>query len=71
MKITFTEHDGCFAIELSAETMPEAAALTRFGMNRTDEIRHATAYVNADGSFNASIVFAKSRRANNDVPKRK
>ena len=70
MKIEFSEHDGCFAVDMSAETMEEAAKLARFGMNRTSEIRHCSAYVSAQGEFSASIIFGKSKRANNDIPKR-
>jgi len=71
MKATFGEHDGCFAIDLVAETKEEAAKLVRFGMNRTDEIRHCSARVTAQGEFSAVIVFGKSKRANSEVPRRK
>ena len=71
MKVEFSEHDGCFSIELMAETMEEAAKLVRFGMNRKAEVQHCTTNVNSSGSFEAGIVFGKSKRANNDVPLRK
>ena len=71
MKITFAEHDGCFAFDLIAETMADAAALTRFGMNHTNEIRTAGADVKKDGNFLAFMVIGKHKRANSDVPKRK
>ncbi len=71
MKVECHEYDGCFSIELTAEHMQEAAFLTRFGMNRTEEVRSANTYVNADGQFEASVVFGKSKRSNNDVPRRK
>lgn len=70
MKATLTEHDGCFAIELEAETMQEAALITRAGMNSKKELRSADAYVEANGNFLLSAVLAKSRKANNSVPKR-
>lgn len=71
MKITLTEHDGCFAFDLAAETLPDAALLTRLGMNATKEIRHASTNVSRDGRFEAGVVIAKHKHANNDVPKRK
>ncbi|MGN6555626.1 MAG: hypothetical protein ACTHLW_18110 [Verrucomicrobiota bacterium] len=68
MKAIFLEHEQCFTIEFEAENMQEAALLVRFGMNRTKEIRHASATVTKDGRFDAAIVFGKSKRANNYVP---
>lgn len=71
MKIQFDEHDGCFGINLTAENMVEAAALVRFGMNSTAEIRSCSSSVRQDGSFEADIVFGKHRRHGSEVPKRK
>jgi hypothetical protein len=71
MKINFTEHECCFAFDLEAETMADAATLTRFGMNRTDNIRHASTNVSKEGKFESGLVIAKNKRANSDVPKRK
>lgn len=70
MKITFIEYEGSFSIELSAETMEEAAKLSRFGMNRTSEVRYCSTNVYEDGRFEAIAVFAKSKRANCNIPKR-
>ncbi len=71
MKVQFIETDGCFSIDLTAETMQEAAALVRFGMNRTDEIRHGSTIASREGEFSTAVVFGKNKRANNDVPKRR
>lgn len=71
MKVDVVEQDGCFAITLSAENPVEMARLVRFGMNRTDKINSASTDVFADGSFTCHLVFAKSKRANSYVPKRK
>lgn len=70
MKITAKEHDGCFSFDISAETLAEAALLVRFGMNRT-KLRTSDSNARADGTFDASLVFGKSRRADSDVPKRR
>ncbi len=71
MKITFTEYDGCFCFDLEAETMADAATLTRFGMNHKAEIRAAATNVLKDGKFEAGVVIPKHKHANSDVPKRK
>lgn len=72
MKATLTEYYGCFSIELEAETLAEAAIITRAGMNSTKELRSLDAYVGAqDGTFVLSTVLAKSKKANGNVPKRK
>jgi len=70
MNITFAEHDGCFSFELEATNMAEAAFLVRFGMNRTKEVRHASAEVWKTGSFTAILTFGKSKKANSNVPTR-
>lgn len=71
MKIIFTEYDGCFALDLEAENQKDAALLTRMGMNAREKLNHLSVAVRQDGQFSASIVFAKSRRANNIVVRRK
>lgn len=59
------EHDGCFSFELKAETMEDAAALTRFGLNKTKDIRHQSIGVHKDGTFTGSVVIGKKRNSNN------
>lgn len=71
MKIIFNEYDGCFALDLEAENKQEAALLTRMGMNARDKINHFSVAVSQAGEFSASVVFAKSKRANNIVVRRK
>lgn len=71
MKVTLIENDGCFAINLVAENMEEAAKLVRFGMNRTDEIRSASTSVYGAGGFESHLVFGKHKRSDSSVPKRK
>ena len=69
MKVQLQEFDGCFDFEMQAENIEEAAALVRFGMNRT-KIRTCAADVFRDGKFSASLVFGKNARAGSSVPKR-
>lgn len=71
MKITLFENDGCFGLDFSAESMADAALLTRFGMNRTSEIRSSGVQANRDGTFAGHMIFGKSKRANNEIPKRR
>lgn len=71
MKITLTELDGCFSFNLTAETLPDAALLTRLGMNATSELRYVSATADKGGSFQAGVVIAKHKQANNIIPKRR
>ena len=70
MKATLKEFEGCFALELGAENMAEAALLVRMGMNHT-QIRVSNANVCNGGQFEFSIVLGKSRRSSPTVLKRK
>ncbi len=71
MKVKAQEEEGCFGVTLEAETMAEGALLTRLGMNATSEIRYCRANANRDGTFTWAIVFAKHRRADCEIPKRR
>ena len=61
MKVTWSEHDGCFAVDLEAETLEEAAQFVRFGINRTSELRGAYVYANAK-DVAVSIVIGKRKQ---------
>ena len=71
MKITMHEYEGCFSFELEAETLADAALLTRFGMNATRTVQYVSCNVNQGGKFEGGLVISKHKRANSDVPKRK
>ncbi len=71
MKITLHENDGCFAFGLEAETLVDAALLTRFGTNYTDEIRSGGIIANRDGKFTGHFVIGKHKRADGYVQKRR
>ena len=71
MKITMQEYDGCFSFDMTAETLADAALLTRFGMNRTDEIKYGSTLANQNGTFEAGLAIGKSARADSTIPKRK
>ena len=71
MKVTVTEYEGCFGIELHAEDIKEAATLTRMGVNATREVRTFASWVSMDGEFSASVVFGKNKKANSDIVRRR
>lgn len=71
MKITLQEFGGCFSVRCVAETLPDANVLVRMGMNATKDVRSVTAYANDDGTFSASIVLGKHRKANSYIPRRR
>ena len=75
MKAELTEHEGCFAIELEAETVVEAALIARFAINHTKEIRGTGGRVDKpigqESCFSAYIVVGKRKDAGSSIPRRK
>jgi hypothetical protein len=71
MKAKFTENAGCFAFDLTPENDVEKNGLSRFAMNRTNELRFGETFVSEDGTVSGSLVFGKNKRASGAVPKRK
>ena len=71
MKLKFDEYEGCFSIELEAESLADAAFLVRMGMNTTQEIRVCGTTVMQNGDFYGHLVLAKNRRADSAVPRRR
>lgn len=70
MKAVLLEHSGCFEVSFEAETLQEAALLTRAGLNHTRELRWMGSNVYEDGKFTLSIVVGKHRRADSSIPRR-
>lgn len=66
MTFTFTEHQGCFEIALTAETQKEALQLVRFGLNKTKEVRHLSTYVGGEEAM-ASVIIGKKRQPENSI----
>lgn len=71
MKVNTREYDGCFAIDLEAETLDDAAWLVRMAMNRTVELRSAACRVTSMGPFSGSIAIGKRKQAVISVPRAK
>mgnify|MGYP000849189897 CR=1 FL=1 len=67
MKIYMTENEGCFAFDMTAETMADAALLARFSNNVTNEVRSATTNAHKDGTFTGYCVLGKRRRADSCI----
>lgn len=70
MKVEFAENAGCYSASLEAETVAEAAALVRMGLNSTRELRSCGTNVYQDGPVVSYIVVGKSKKADSRVPKR-
>lgn len=66
MLVNMQEFGGCFDVELTAETVEEAALLVRFGLNRTKEVRSAEAYATS-GQITGSIVLGKRKEAKSRI----
>lgn len=71
MKATVHEYGGCFSIDLEAETLEDAAFLTRMGLNATRELRSRYACVSGEGKFSTSITFGKAKRASSEIVRRR
>jgi hypothetical protein len=67
MKVAIIEFDGCFAVELEAENMDDAAMLMRFGANTTKELRSVNVYAQKGGVFEGSVVFGKRKNASSRI----
>ena len=63
MKVTVQEHSACFGIELTPETIAEAALLIRLGINATKDVRSVSATAHADGSIYGSVVIGKRKQS--------
>ena len=70
MRFEIKEYGASFVIECTANTIQDAALLTRMGMNGKKEVRYET-NVYQDGTFTSWISIHKNRRAKSEVPKRR
>lgn len=62
MKIELTEHEHCFGIDLTPESMEDQVLLARLAVNGTKEIRALSVYANKDLTMSASVVIGKRRK---------
>mgnify|MGYP001214759683 FL=1 len=61
------EYDGCFSMDMRAETVAEAAQLARLKMNGTKEMRGIYVYADKDGTFSGSVVIGKSKKDTSEL----
>jgi len=67
MKVQFNEYEKSFTVEMTAENMEEAAALVRFGLNSTKEIKLKQASVHQGGSFYGFINIGKKKNSSGTI----
>ena len=70
MKIQVTEHNDSFLFNLEAETLEDAAFLTRFGLNRTKQLRYAEADAWENGKFSGDICFGKNKKFSSTIKRK-
>ena len=71
MKVNAVEFEGCYSLELIAETIEDAAFLVRMGMDSTRELRSVGTNVYKDNTVRGHVVVGKRKQFDSVVPKRK
>ena len=72
MKAAMYEDGGEFTIKMSAETVPEAAMLVRFAVNRTNTLRLVdTAAYKGDAGIETFVCVTKRKNSQSGVPRAK
>jgi hypothetical protein len=67
MKFSMLEHDATFDIQMQAETLEDAATLTRMGLNVTKEPVDLTVTAFKGGQFSARLSFTKRKNASGRI----
>jgi len=67
MKAKLIEHGACFEIVLEPETTQEQAAIIRFGMNSTKDLRSLSANVYQDLTVSGYVILGKRKQATSAV----
>lgn len=67
VKVEVREYEGCFGIDLTPETIEEAALLIRLGINGTLELRSLNAAAHSSGRIDASLVIGKRKQQRANV----
>lgn len=63
MRAHIQEHEGCFTIDVTAETLAEAALLVRIARDATKDIRHFSTTPHKNGESGTFITLGKRRRS--------
>lgn len=64
MKLNLIEHEGCFEVNMEAETLADAAQIVRFGSGALQKINSLGATAYKDGAVSGHLVIAKSKKWN-------
>lgn len=67
MKFNLVEYDGCFSLDMEAETLEDAAQIMRFKMNAKKEIRSINASAHKGGKIYGYIVLGKIRNVRSSI----
>ena len=62
MKAEINEYEGCFSIDLEAETKEEAVKMARFGIGKLKRLRSCSVIFSQAGYAGASIVIGKNQQ---------
>lgn len=60
MKATIEEYEGCFSIDLQAETMEEAIKMARFGIGKLKNLKSSLVVFGQGSTAVLSVVIGKS-----------
>ena len=60
MKATLDEHEGCFSIDLEAETKEEVVKMARFGIGKLKQLNSCSVVFSLAGHAEGSIVIGKN-----------
>lgn len=70
MKARVLEFSRSFEVDLTAETLEEAAALVRLQVNANKEVEYRQTTASTTGVFCLEVGFRKSPRSGSSIPKR-
>jgi hypothetical protein len=62
VKVSVTEHEGCFEVELNPESIEDATLLVRMGLNVTKEVRTSMAYAPKNSTVSYTCVLGKRKQ---------
>lgn len=66
MKVRIIEYEGCYDLRFEAEDLKEAAALVRFKLNATKQIRTIHADAHTD-TIRGGVVIGRRKQVENSI----
>lgn len=67
MRAEFTECEEDFWLSLKADTIEEAAIITRYGINKKKVLKYSAAFVSQDGTFAIDMSFGKIKQPHCEI----